>query len=128
MPRLDPPIATRFPVNRQNHTQKHPNGYLTCILKKVLLKQYRCQNPETGRIKKMLGAQGLMQVWVWEGLQGNEKAIKDIVDRIDGKIPDTIIDQSVHQHYVIFRNPEAIKENASDIRPRKKQDAQLPAR
>ena len=32
---------TRFPVNRPDkpHTQKHPNGYLTPILKKLLSKK-----------------------------------------------------------------------------------------
>lgn len=40
-----------------------------------------------------------------------------------------LIDQSIHQHYVIFRNPEAIKENASGIRPRTEvKDAQLSPR
>ncbi len=85
----NPPIEYRFsktnPPPESRH-KKHPNGYLTPLLKKVLLKQYRCQDPETQKIKKIIGAKGLMQVLIWEGMQGNVVAIKEILDRIDGKV------------------------------------------
>ena len=69
-----------------NNNSNRPKIYLGAILKKVLSKQYRCQDPETQRIKKILGAKGVMQVLVWEGLQGNIEAIKEILNRIDGRV------------------------------------------
>ena len=44
-----------------------------------------------------------------------------------GQVDTPLIDQSQHSHYVVFRNPEALKENA--IRPRAEvKDAQLSPR
>lgn len=47
-----------------------------------------------------------------------------------GQIDTPLIDQSTHQHFVIFRNPKAITEkNASDIRSRTEvKDTELSAR
>ncbi len=45
-----------------------------------------------------------------------------------GQIDTPLIDQSTHQHYVVFRNPRALKENGS-ITPRAAvKDAQLSPR
>jgi len=103
MPRQLPPIEHRFPANRPYapHTQKHPNGYLTCKLKRILLKkQFRYEDPETQEILKMKGADAVVIKYVWEALQGNVQAIEGIFDRIDGKINSGLnIDQSTHYHY-----------------------------
>jgi len=45
-----------------------------------------------------------------------------------GWIDTPLVDNSTHNHYVIFRNPQAVKENASDIKPRAEiKNAELPA-
>ena len=52
-----------------NHTQKHPDGYLTCHLKNLLLKKkFRYEDPETQKIMKMSGAKALPLVYIWQGL------------------------------------------------------------
>ena len=100
----DDGINTQFPVNRKNHTQKHPDGYLTPILKKVLSKTYRCEDPETKKFKKIKGSQGLMQVLIWEGMQGNVVAIKEILDRLDGKVAQKL----EHSGGIDFHNEEEL--------------------
>ena len=88
MPRLLPPVEHRFtPTTAPRHTQKHPDGYLTCKLKRLLeKKKFRFEDPETQKIVKMTGGDGLAIKYLWEGLQGNVQAIEGIFDRIDGKL------------------------------------------
>lgn len=100
------------------HTQKHPNGYLTPLLKRLLTKKISFEDPETQKIIKSDVAHALLWRLILNGTQGETPAIKEIIDRIDGKQSDMHIDQSQHSHYVVFRNPKSLKENANDIKPR----------
>lgn len=85
---------TRFPVNRppQPHTQKHPNGYLTPILKKLLNQSITVHDSEVKKVleiksgsKAPMGKVLALQ-WILNGISGDNQAIKEIFDRIDGKI------------------------------------------
>jgi hypothetical protein len=79
-----PPLASRFPVNRQNHTQKGP--YLTCLLKKLIEKKIRYEDPETQKLIKGRVKDALMWRYILNGCQGDNQAIEGILDRIDGKL------------------------------------------
>ncbi len=117
MPHKDPPIHTRFPVNRpaRPHTQKHPNGYLTPLLNKLLNKKMTVNDPEVKRIletkpkDKTELKKILVLRWILNGIQGENDAIKEIFNRVDGKISDILIDQSQHTHITVDR--EGIIEN-----------------
>lgn len=84
-------LKTRFPVNRQDHTQKHPNGYLTPILKKLLNREMSIKDPEVQRIfNSKIGTKAQLKKilalrWILNGIQGDNEAIKEIFNRIDGK-------------------------------------------
>ncbi len=80
----------QFPVNRKDHTKKHPEGYLTPLLKKMLSKKFKISDPDTDKIVKMTGADGVMLRLVWNALQGENEAIKTILERLDGKVTDKI--------------------------------------
>lgn len=88
MPHKQPPIKTRFPVNRpaKPHTQKHPNGYLLPLIKKFLNKTITYDDPETQ--KKITGKVKDAVIWrlLLNACQGENQAIKEILDRIDGKV------------------------------------------
>ena len=85
-----PSKDTQFPRHRQNHTKKHPNGYLVPKLKKLLNKKFRIKDPETEKIIKMAGADGVMLRLIWNALQGETPAIKEILERFDGKVKDKV--------------------------------------
>ena len=89
----DPPIATRFPVNRPHapHTQKGP--YLTPLLKKLLSKEITVGDPEVKRIldlklkdNKAPFKKLILLRWLLNATQGDNQAIEGILDRIDGKL------------------------------------------
>lgn len=88
--------ATRFPSNRQNHTKKGP--YLVPLIRKFLEKKIDFEDPET---RKMINGR-VKDAVIWRLLlnatQGENQAIKEILDRMDGKVTDFIIDQSKHTY------------------------------
>lgn len=116
-----PPIDKRFPVNRplRPHTQKHPNGYLTPLLKRFLKKTINYEDPETRKIIKGKVKDAVIWRLILNATQGETHAIREIIDRIDGKLKsDPLIDQSTHLHITNFKefvdsayrnNGEAIK-------------------
>ncbi len=90
---------TRFPVNRQDHTKKGP--YLIPLLKKFLEKSIDYEDPET---QKMIhGKVGDAVIWrlILNATQGENEAIKEILNRVDGKSADILIDQSSHLHITV---------------------------
>lgn len=106
-----PPLEYRFPVNRppKPHTQKHPEGYLTSILKKLLNKKMKITDPE---VKKVLEIKSgtkaalkkiIMLRYILNAIQGENQAIEGILDRIDGKLKSNgnhpLVDQSKHYHF-----------------------------
>lgn len=98
----NPPLETRFPVNRPYapHTQK--GQYLTPLLKRLLNKKTNIADPEVQKIlngkignKKGTFKAILMLRYILNGVQGENQAIEGILDRIDGKVNgNPLVDQS----------------------------------
>jgi hypothetical protein len=68
------------------HTQKHPNGYLTCKLKRFLKKKIKFEDPETQQFIKGNVGDALMWRLILNGTQGDNQAISEILDRVEGKL------------------------------------------
>lgn len=82
-------FTSEYQPDKRNH--KHPNGYLTPILKRILTKkQFNIQDPDTQKVIKMTGMQGVMLRLVWNALQGEHNAIQTILERFDGKVKDKL--------------------------------------
>jgi hypothetical protein len=116
MSNLCPSPATRFPVNRKDHTKKGP--YLASILKKMLKKKITFESPETQQLIKGTVADALLWRLILNGTQGETHAIKEVIDRIDGKGVEVFIDQSettnvYPQKTLIFRDMK--EEDADEI-------------
>lgn len=77
---------TRFPVNRQDHTKKHPNGYFNPKLIRFLKKAIKYEDPETQKFIK--GEAGDAVAWrlILNAAQGDNVAIKELLERLDGKV------------------------------------------
>ena len=106
-----PPSNKGFP-NRQNHTQKGP--YLVPLIRKFLNKKISFEDPETR--KKIKGRVKDAVIWrlLLNATQGENEAIKEILNRVDGKISDIVIDQSQHITQIIkYSQKEARLENPS---------------
>jgi hypothetical protein len=88
MGNIKPRFTSTCQPEKRNH--KHPNGYLTPLLKRWLKKKFNIENPETQKIIKMTGADGVMLRLVWNALQGENEAIKTILERFDGKVKDKL--------------------------------------
>lgn len=90
----NPPIETRFPVNRPYapHTQKHPNGYLTPFLKRFLKKSITVPNPENpkGKLIKLTVRDAIVWRRIMNACEGDDLAIERIFNRLDGKVPEAI--------------------------------------
>jgi 6-phosphogluconate dehydrogenase (decarboxylating) len=87
--------AVRFTKDYQPKN-KHTGPYLTTILKKLLETEIYSSDPEVKRAlkdTKLKGTKGvgLMLRLIHNGLEGETNAIREILDRIDGKEPDTEI-------------------------------------
>lgn len=120
MSRKLPPIDKRFPVNRPfaPHTKKHPNGYLTPLLKKLLLKKIKYIDPETQKIIQGKVKDAVLWRLILNATEGETQAVKEILDRIDGKVT-TPIEHSGEvtgtEHKINIIIP---KERAEDARQR----------
>ncbi len=77
---------TQFPVNRQDHTQKHPNGYLVPLLKKLLNKKLDIEDPITKKKITALAKDVIMRKLILNAAGGDNVAIKEILERVDGKV------------------------------------------
>ena len=75
--------GTRFPVNRQDHTQK--GKYFKPAFERLLKEKYPMQLP-TGELAKMQGFKGVALAVIWEALRGDIAAAREIMDRVDGKL------------------------------------------
>ena len=79
--------ATRFPVNRKDHTMKHPDGYLTPKFKKWLAKQiYPSRNQTTGEVEHIKGLDAVAIATIKKALKGDMRATEILLDRIEGKV------------------------------------------
>ena len=83
MPYKQPPIETRFPVNRKDHTKK--GSYFKPAFMKLLKQKYPMQLPN-GELVKMQGYPGIALAVIWEALRGDVAAAREVMDRVDGKV------------------------------------------
>ena len=104
---LRPFSSTHQPKKRKGKTTE--GFYLTPILKKLLNKEMEISDPE---VQQVLGLKDgtkaemkkiIMLRYILNAMQGENKAIEGIMDRIDGKPPDTVIDNSQHTHYTTVK-------------------------
>lgn len=108
----NPPPASRH--------KKHPNGYLTPILKKLLEKKMTVKDPEVKKLfeikpgmKKAELKKIIMLRYILNAVEGENPAIEGILDRMDGKLKSNgqvLIDQSTHLHYEGLNDQEVVRE------------------
>lgn len=105
--------ATRFKPGESGNPNGHPKGKKN--LKTMLVELLSAKDPD-GEWSKSVGAQLIRKAF----RNGDMRALEQIIERIEGKVPGTpLIDNSNHHHYVVFRNPDAVKEeSASRINPK----------
>lgn len=86
MPNKLPPVKNRF---SSTHQPKHrtPRGpSLDTLLRKMLTKKIRYEDPTTKTEVKGEIAQAIVLREVYNALEGDQRALEYIIDRIDGKI------------------------------------------
>lgn len=94
MPRLLPPIDKRFPVNRPHAPNAGNKGpYLACLLRRLLEKKIKYIAPGTN--KKITGSVKDALIWrlILNGTEGETTAIKEILERIDGKVEQKLLNE-----------------------------------
>ena len=78
--KTNPPPASRH--------KKHPNGYLTPLLRKLLEKKINYQDPETHKIINGKVKDAVLWRLILNASEGETQAIREVLDRIDGKVKD----------------------------------------
>lgn len=113
MPHKIPPVEYQFKKGHPGggHTQKHPNGYLTSILKKLLKKKITYEDPETKEMVKGLVKDILPLRLIYNASQGELPAIKEIFDRVDGKV----VEKTELSGEVKFTQMQQIKIGKKDL-------------
>lgn len=97
--------GTRFPVNRRDHTQKHPHGYFLCKLKRFLKKKINYEDPETQKMIRGTVGDAILWRLLLNGAQGDNVAIKEILDRVDGKVAQQLIGEGFTQQQILLIRP-----------------------
>lgn len=109
-------LATLRPYTKEHpgarHTQKHPEGYITCKFKKWIKKQiYPYHNPITNVTEIIKGVDGVALATIWAALQGDTRATDILLERLEGKVNGGInIDQSTHYHYTKINDEKLLEE------------------
>ena len=83
------------------HTKKHPNGYLTPLLKKFLEKKINYEDPETKAIIRGKVKDAILWRLLLNAAQGDNTAIGMILERLDGKVVQQIAGEIDHYHNYI---------------------------
>jgi len=84
------------------HTQKHPNGYFLPLLKRFLKKKINYIDPETNETIKGKVKDAVVWRLILNATQGDNEAIKEIFNRLDGKTPQKLIGEGFQQTVNIF--------------------------
>ena len=112
----NPPIDKRFPVNRPHAPMQGKHGpYLLPLLKRFLNKKIKYIDPEdnqkiiSGRVKDAV-------LWrlLLNATQGDNIAIKEILNRIDGKVADVVYIDA-HEERILQEEIELIPSNGKQI-------------
>ncbi|MDD5355840.1 MAG: hypothetical protein PHY56_04850 [Candidatus Omnitrophica bacterium] len=90
-----PPIETRFPVNRPYAPHKgHKGPYFVPLLQKLLKKKITFEDPETQKLIKGTVIEAVAWRLILNATQGEYTAIRELLDRLDGKVPNIIKDHT----------------------------------
>jgi len=113
-----PPVHTRFPVNRKDHTQKGP--YLANILKKILSGKWEFHDPKVKALLKDLKlketiATALVLRRVLNATEGDDLAIERIFERVDGKVDQKLLTDSPETKIIIIRDGNKIETLARQV-------------
>ena len=95
--------------NSPRHIQKGP--YLTSFLKRCLSKKIKYEDPETEKIIRGRVKDAVVWRLILNATQGDNVAIKEVFERIDGKLTDIQIDQSQHSHYTVVWEKKDAKDS-----------------
>ena len=88
---LPPPAEHQWKPGESGNPKGAPKGpTLTTLLRKVLEGEIEMKDLETGQYRKITKAELVMIALVKEAVQGNVKAAREILDRLDGKVPQKI--------------------------------------
>ena len=96
-----------------NHKQKGP--YLTPLIKKFLEKKISFEDPETQ--KKIKGKVKDAIIWrlLLNAAQGENEAIKIILDRMDGKDVQKILAEGLGEHKITIIYPSGYKPEEKSV-------------
>jgi hypothetical protein len=131
MEKINPSFATRFPVNRQNHTQKHPCGYVKPILQKLFCAEWNIKDKDMKkllkglRLKETLGVALVLRKYL-NGCEGNGNDIEDIFNRLDGKPEQKLTGEGLTDTKVIIINNGHLTERNNFIQRLKAEPERLP--
>jgi len=88
----DDGVATQFPKNRPYAPNAgHKGPYLIPLLRKFLEKKISFEDPETQKIIKGKVKDAIMWRLLLNAAQGDNVAIKEVLDRLDGRAIQKII-------------------------------------
>ena len=114
---LNPSPENRFSTENQPavHSKRGPSP-LT-IIKKILAKKIDINNPLTHKLEKLSIEEVIAYQWVAKAFKGDAEAIKDILDRIDGKalqrikteddVPQVVAPRTVN-YIAVYKNDRPI--------------------
>ena len=112
----DPP--NRFSsTNQPKSGRGRPKGSvsLVAILKKFLERKIKFEDPETQKIIQGRVKDAVVWRLLLNACHGENEAIKEILNRIDGKLTETLIDQSQdNRKTFVYLDSKAIKEKNAD--------------
>jgi hypothetical protein len=94
-------------TNQPKHHIGRRGRYLTPLLRKILEKKITFKNPGTKQMMEITVAEAIAWCLIIKALQGDIHAIKEIFDRVDGKVGQKTIDKDLQQgtKVIVFRNP-----------------------
>ena len=101
MPNCQPPTEHRFSSTNQPKHRTPRGPSLTAFLKKCLKKNITYEDPETQKLIQGKVKDAVVWRLILNATQGENRAIEEIFNRIDGKNPEVLIDQSQHAHYTV---------------------------
>lgn len=107
----------------ESRHKKHPNGYLTPILKKLLNKKMTINDVEVQKIfnlkpeeRKAKLKKIIMLRYILNAVQGENKAIEGIFERMDGKVAQKLLGEGFGKDVkiVVVYPPGFKKQNEKD--------------
>jgi len=89
--------------------RKKRGPYLVPLLRKFLNKKINYEDPETQKMIRGKVKDAIMWRLILNAAQGENHAIKEILDRVDGKVADILVDQSEnHIHLTLEKREEKL--------------------